>query len=114
MSDPILSNVRRATIRAFSLGIITGSFLTAGMVLLAGPARADTDRLVVAYASVFGGVVCSTLDEYPSKAGVLGVGNAIIEDGLTAYQAGQVIALSVMDICPRHSDLMDDFAAATA
>jgi len=109
-----MNNTHKNTIRAFSLGIITGSFLTAGMVLLAGPARADTDRVVVAYASVFGGVVCSTLDDYPSKAGVLGVGNAIIEDGLTAYQAGQVIALSVMDICPRHSDLMDDFTAATA
>jgi hypothetical protein len=114
MSKPIVSNLRRSTIRAFCLGIITGSFLTAGMVLLAGPARADTDRLVVAYASVFGGAVCSTLDQYPSSSGIIGIGKSIVEDGLTGYQAGQVIALSVMDICPRHTGLMDDFAAATA
>jgi len=63
MSDPILSNVRRATIRAFSLGIITGSFLTAGMVLLAGPARdlAALDKEYIYHST------CSALGIYPAQ-----------------------------------------------
>jgi hypothetical protein len=79
-------------------------------VILAHPAKADTDPVVVAYSAHYGGAVCSVLDEYPSENGILGIGASIIEDGLSAYQAGQVIYLSVSDICPRHMGLLRAFA----
>jgi len=103
--------MRTSVVRAYALGIVTGSFLTAGTLALALPVKADIDRVVIAYASQFGDAVCTTLDEYPSFDGLLGIGQAIIEDGLNAYQAGQVIALSVVEICPRHLALVQ--AAAT-
>ena len=102
--------MRSPAVKAFSLGVITGSFLTAGLIHLAAPARADHDPVVIAYTTTFGEAVCLTLDDYPSKGGVLGVGQAIIEDGLTAFQAGQVIYFAVDELCPRHLDLVLSFA----
>jgi hypothetical protein len=104
--------MRTSVVRAYALGIITGSFLTAATLTVAFPVKADVDRVVVAYAAQYGGAVCATLDEYPTINGVYGIGQSIMEDGLTAYQAGQVIGLSVLEICPQHIDLMQNFAAA--
>lgn len=98
-------------IRAYGLGVITGAFLTAG-VIAATPAKADVDRAVIAYTAVFAGAVCTTLDAYPSFDGIEGIGQAIIEDGLTPRQAGQVIGLSVVEVCPRHFGLVRDFIAS--
>lgn len=75
-------------------------------------AKAEPDSVVVAYAATYGGAVCSTLDDYPSFSGIIGIGQAIADDGLSFYQAGEVIALSVLDICPRHTALMDRFSEA--
>ena len=102
--------MRTAVIKGFSLGLLTGSFFTAGAVLLAGPAKADPDNASIAYASVYGAIVCQVLDEYPSESGIFGVGQAIVEDGLTYEQAGYVVALSVGEICPRHTALISQFA----
>jgi hypothetical protein len=78
---------------------------------LAAPhAKADTDPVVVAYSAHYGGAVCSVLDEFPSENGILGIGKSIMDDGLTGYQAGQVLYLSVSDICPRHMGLLRAFA----
>jgi hypothetical protein len=79
-------------------------------LILATPAKADTDPVVVAYSAHYGGAVCSVLDEFPSENGILGIGKSIIEDGLTGYQAGQVLYLSVSDVCPRHMELLRAFA----
>lgn len=103
--------MRNDVVRGFALGMIAGSFLTAGVVLAAAPAKADPDGASIAYASIYGDAVCETLDEYPTVAGVYGVGQAIVEDGLTARQAGVVVALSVREICPRHMNLIDQIAA---
>lgn len=78
-------------------------------ITLAAPARADEGD-ARAYASEFGPAVCETLDAYPSFEGIFGIGQAIVEDGLTAYDAGQVIAMSVAWICPRHIKLVRAFA----
>ena len=68
------------------------------------------DRYVAyAYAAAYGDAVCSTLDSYPTLAGVSGIGQAIRDDGLTLFQAGQVIEISVHEICPRHLGLLDRF-----
>jgi hypothetical protein len=79
-------------------------------LILATPAKADTDPVVVAYSAHYGGAVCSVLDEFPSENGILGIGTSIMEDGLTGYQAGQVLYLSVSDVCPRHMGLLRAFA----
>lgn len=94
--------------RAFALGMIAGSFLTAGLVT-AIPAKAEPDRASIAYAATFAEAVCNTLDEFPSPEGILGIGQAIVDDGLTSRQAGYVIALSVTDSCPWHLALLDRF-----
>jgi hypothetical protein len=101
--------MRSAAIRGFSLGIITGSFFTAGAILLSGPAKADPDNVTVAYAATYGSVLCYILDEHPTDAAVLGIGNAIVDDGLTIDQAGWVIVMSVAEICPRHTALLQGF-----
>lgn len=103
--------MRNRTIKAFSIGIITGSFLTAGLIHLAAPAKADTDSAVTAFAAVYGDIICDTLDTYPSFGGIIGIGEAISTEGLTHYQAGQVIYLAALNSCPRHLDLMHQFAA---
>ena len=54
------------------------------------------------------------LDDHATVAGVYGIGQGIVEEsGLSHYQAGQVIGLSVAEICPRHTGLMRLVAATT-
>jgi hypothetical protein len=74
-------------------------------------AHASPDSSVVAWTAEYGAVVCDNLDTYDSIPGVLGTGQAIIEQGFTAEQAGEIIALSVIEICPRHEDLLQRFIA---
>jgi hypothetical protein len=101
--------MRPAVIRAYALGIITGSFITAGAIL-AAPAKAD---VATDYASLYGMAVCSTLDVFPSADGLTGIGLSIMDDGLSARQAGKVVALSVAVLCPRHAGLVDAYTAVT-
>lgn len=99
--------MRTALVKSYALGIVTGGFLTAGIVF-AAPSKAD--NVSVAYASTFGGAVCNVLDAYPSFDGIKGIAQAIVDDGLSFRQAGEVIAYSVTDICPRHLGLVRAFA----
>lgn len=98
--------MRSQVVRGFALGIITGSFLTAGGILLAGKADADTDRVVYAYTAQFGSAVCMTLTDFPTIKGAIGIAEAIVEDGLTVHQAGQVLYLSVTEMCPEHTPIL--------
>jgi hypothetical protein len=94
--------MRPTAIKAFSVGVMTGCLLIVGAV----EAKADTDSVVYAYAATFAGAVCATLDDFPSFDGINGTAAAIVQDGLTDYQAGQVIGLSIVEVCPRHTRLM--------
>jgi len=109
MSLPTISNIRRTTARAFGLGIVCGGFITAATIA-AVPAKADTGDAVYAYTATFGAIVCQTLDSYPTFSGVIGIGQAIAADGLSMHQAGQVLMLSALEICPRHLGLLRSFA----
>ena len=40
-----------------------------------------------------------------------GIGQAITEDGLTLDQAGEVMWMSVANICPEHTSLLMRYAA---
>ena len=108
--------MRNNAIKAFSLGMITGSFLTAGVVLLAAPAKANPDPKV--YADRYGTAVCATIDQtigqYSNDDVFMGIGHAIIEDGYSAYQAGQIMYYSVEQYCPQHLDRIMAFAADAA
>ena len=108
MSTPTISNLRKTTVRAFALGLVCGAFLTAGIVA-ATPAKADPTTL--AYTAVMGEIVCSTLSEFPAFSGVTGIGQAIAEDGLTLDQAGEVMWMSVANLCPEHTSLLMRYAA---
>ena len=108
MSTPTISTLRKTTVRAFALGLMCGAFLTAGIVA-ATPAKADPTTL--AYAAVMGEIVCTTLAQFPTYSGVTGIGQAITEDGLTLDQAGEVMWMSVANICPEHTSLLMRYAA---
>ena len=98
--------MRRNTFLAAALAL-------AAAVTLAPTAAADEpSTAVVAYAATFGGIVCDVLDDYPTTSGIIGIAQAIQSDGLSSYEAGQVIGLSVSEICPRHTALILRFANA--
>lgn len=93
-----------------AVALLMALMVAFGAILFAASAKADPDSDVYAYSAEYGGAVCSVLDDYPSVGGMLGVGQAIVEHGhLTEYQAGEVIALSVTEICPRHMGLLARF-----
>ena len=77
------------------------------MLILSSPAaKADADPESVAYAAHYGGAVCAVLAEYPSTNGLQGILNSVQSDGLSAYQAGTVVALSVYESCPRFTYIL--------
>lgn len=98
--------MRPALVRGFAAGLIVGSL----SVAVAATAKADPDTAAIVYAERYGGAVCATLDDYPTFDGIIGVGQAIVEDGLSYRQAGYVVAMSVTDVCPRHLSLVQAFA----
>ena len=73
--------------------------LAAAAVLFASEAKAD---VVTDYVASNARIVCLVLDEYPTVEGIQGVGEAIVEDGLSPRAAGEVIARSVIALCPEH------------
>ena len=105
---------RRLDALAVALLMILMAAFGCVVVMLSPSAKADPDSMVYAYAAVFGEAVCSTLDSYPSYGGIYGIADSIAEDGLTYHQAGQVIAISVAEICPQHLALVKSFAASAA
>jgi hypothetical protein len=83
-------------------------------VILATPAKAapDVDNVVFAYANTYGPAVCETLaDGHDTLDGLTGILMSITGDGLTPFQAGQVVAISVGDGCPEYAPLLRAFVA---
>lgn len=102
--------IRPARARAWDrtlVGMAVGA-LGAAAVMFSAPARAD---VVDDYVADNAHIVCSVLDDYPSVAGVEGVGMGIMDDGFTPKAAGQIIARSVIGLCPEHLDEMRAFVA---
>jgi len=83
-----------------------------GMILLilsSPAAKAEPSSGAVAYAAEYGGAVCSVLSEHPSTDGMVGIMAAIQQQGLAAYQAGEVMGLSVAELCPQYTYLLREF-----
>lgn len=64
---------------------------------------------VVAYVAHYGGVACNVLDEFPSIPGMLGVMHGVETAGFSPREAGEVVGMSITEICPRHVRLMERF-----
>lgn len=106
--DRDLDEDRKANTRRALVLVGLGGLIAAAMVGTAVVAKADpVDSYVLTYAPA----VCSTLDEYPSVAGIEGIGMAIVEDGYTPRQAGEIIARSVVGWCPSHMPEVQAFIA---
>jgi hypothetical protein len=76
--------------------------------------QAKADPAADAYADKYGLVVCNVLERFPTFAGVTGIANGIHSDGLSLYQAGGVIATSVMNLCPQYLPLLKAYVAVDA
>ena len=94
--------------RAWDRAIIATAVgaLAAAAVLTAGQARAD---VVDDYVAQNARTVCAVLDNYPSVAGIEGIGMAIIDDGWSPQFAGQVITLAVIGTCPEYLGTLQSF-----
>lgn len=101
--------MRAAVIRAYALGIITGSFLTAAIVFVAPPAKADgqLDNAETDYVLTYGEyAICPVIDQYHSVGGVMGVARSIVEDGFAQDSAVDIINAAVSEYCPRNWPLL--------
>jgi hypothetical protein len=91
-----------------ALLMVTSAFLGACLYLSA-PAHADgvlSDTEQV-YVELYGqGAVCTTIDEYHSASGVLGVAQAIADEGFANDDAIDIINASVWLYCPRNWPLI--------
>ena len=98
---------------AVALMLATMAALGCAVVLLSAPAaKAEPiDPVAVSYAAVYADAVCGTLSDFPNLNGILGLIEAIRDDGLTAGQAGAAIGLSVAEACPRYEPILDAFIA---
>ena len=94
--------------------VVTG-LLAAGAalvaMLLAEPPGAHADP-VDTYTAINGQKVCVVLTASPDLTGVRILVNAMVNDGLSRYQAGQVIAQSSYLYCPEHLPMLRRIANA--
>jgi hypothetical protein len=67
-----------------------------------------------AHADRMDSIICAVLDDYPTPAGVYGVGIGLIHEGYSAYNAGQKIASAVAIYCPEHMPEVMEFAKAAS
>ena len=100
--------MRPSTVRTWVGGFATGALLIGSLVRCTGTAHADAAQ---DYEALYGSAVCMTLDDYPSVSGMLGIMQSIVEDGLTEYQAGEVVGIAVHDRCPEYTGLARKFVA---
>lgn len=102
-------NVRPRTLhtRMLLAGLAAGAILGAA-IANTPPARADgtLDPDEARYVTRYHSAVCGTLDVYPTKAGVLGVMSAIVDDGYKPDSAVDIINASVDVYCHDHWALL--------
>lgn len=93
--------------------LLTGAAIFAGIV---GPglARAHAEPVspaVIDYATKYDYAVCGVLDEHPTISGLKGILAAVMDDGFTAYESGQIVAMAVTLACPEYQPTLDRFVA---
>ena len=101
--------IRPRRLRNLLLCIGVGAAIAATSV---GVARADT--VVDLYVDRYAPAICATLDDYPTDAGVEGIGTVMVrDDGLTTAQAAEALVTSVRSTCPRHIPVLEHYAGGT-
>lgn len=114
MSKPIISNVRRTTVRAFSLGIICGGFLTAGTIA-AIPAKATPDSVLADMAVTEEPYICNTLALHGTVSTLMTVlATVSARQHTTAYDTGTVVTMAVFDGCDQFVPVLERFVAIYA
>lgn len=89
--------------------LITCSALLGAAVYFASPARAEDGVLdpdEARYALRYGEVICDVMAEHASIPGVVGITEAVAEDGFTLGAAVDIVNESVADYCPRYWPLL--------
>lgn len=101
-------NIRPSTIRGYAYGVLTGTLLTTSL-MIAAPAKADiADGVSAEYAPA----VCSVLDDgNASVEGIMGIGLALMGQGWTPREAGEIVGWSVVHQCPRYIPILRAFVA---
>ena len=92
------------------VGIAVGALGVAAVMFSASAKASPVDDYVADNAHI----VCSVLDDYPSVAGVEGVGLGIMDDGFSPQAAGEIIVRSVIGLCPGHLGEVRAFIAKYA
>ena len=105
-----ISRERKARVYdGLAVTLLMALMMCLGVIVWAASAKAEPSSGAVAYTAEFGGLVCSVLSEHPSTDGMVGIMAAIQQQGLPAYQAGEVMALSVAELCPQYTYLLRAF-----
>lgn len=87
-----------------------------GVIVFASSAKADgyLDDDEQVYVEMYGELaVCPTITEYRSLAGVMGIAEAIVEQGFSPDSAVDVINASVQAFCPQHWSLLQAIGKAS-
>jgi hypothetical protein len=112
MSKPIITNVRKTTIKAFSLGIITGGFIAAGTIA-AFPAKASPSLEQIAVQEE--PYVCNTLSLKPTVSTLVRVMGVVQStENLGDQDTGTVVAIAIIDGCDQHLPVVKRFIAMYA
>lgn len=89
--------------------LMFASLLFGACVYFAGPARADgyLDEDEQVFVELYGAdVICPTIGDHRSLAGVIGVTEAIVGEGYSADSAVDILNASVQAYCPQHWPLL--------
>lgn len=89
--------------------LMAASAFLGAAVYFSAPAKADgfLDDDEAVYVELFGqGAVCTTIDNHHSAPGVLGIAQAITNDGFAEDSAIDIINASVWLYCPRNWPLI--------
>lgn len=108
--------MRDRVVSAYALGIVTGAFITAAIGFLAPKAHADSDdgfqpdAASIGVAATFGLLICDTINNAPSAAGINRIGMALMAEGLSPRQTADAIVLAVDEFCPYHMPVLAAYA----
>ena len=109
MSPPIISNIRKTTVKAFSLGIIVGGF-TAASTIAAFPAKATPDSVLEQIAIQEEPFICNTLTVKPTVSTLVRVMGVVQStENLGDRDTGTVVAMAIMDGCDQFVPVVKRF-----
>ena len=103
------SRYRRAKwMDAAAVALLMALMMALGVIAWAATAKADgyldDDELV--FSELHGQVICDAITDYYGLSGVLGVHQAIMDDGFTADSAVDILNFSVHEYCPENWRLL--------